>query len=125
MSNHLHQPPLDLSTFLFFVPDAAGIGLSARSLSNPKFGVPKPVTGSQPLTAVKPWVLHPGLFPPTISLRPLYPFEYNQGFRNPRGGRFAARRASLMREITEAKVCLYETELMTLFVEINEARTYG
>ena len=30
-----------------------------------KFGVPSPVTGSQPLTALNPGVLHPG-FPPVV-----------------------------------------------------------
>lgn len=37
--------------------------------SSGKFGVPSPVTGSHPGTAVKPSVLHPGFEPEVISLK--------------------------------------------------------
>ena len=75
-----------------------------RSFSSPKFGVPNPVTGSQPLMALKPSVPHPGLFPPTMSFRPLNPSAYNHGLRNPRDGSPAAMREPFRRDTTEARV---------------------
>lgn len=49
-------------------------GRSMKTFSNfSKFGDPKPVTGSHPLTASKPLVLQPGLFPVVICFVVLSP----------------------------------------------------
>lgn len=50
-----------------------------------KFGVPKPVTASHPLTVGKPVVLQPLFEPLVISVKPLPLVWYNQGLRKPRG----------------------------------------
>ena len=87
----------------FFAGSPAVEAFRAISLRSPKSGVPKPVTGSQPLVAWNPCVPHPGLFPLTMSFRPLYPWAYNHGLRNPRDGSPAAIRASFKSETTPAK----------------------
>ena len=61
------------------------------------------MTGSQPTAASNPLVLHPGLLPLVMSFK-LAGLEYNNGFKNPRGGLPALLRASFKRETTEAKV---------------------
>lgn len=57
----------------------------ANCVNSGKIGVPNPVTGSQPLVALNPSTPHPAALPLVMSVNPLYPFEYNQGFKNPRG----------------------------------------
>jgi len=47
-----------------------------------KFGVPKPVTGSHPLTAANPDVPQPGLLPAVMSLKAVG-LAYKVGFTNP------------------------------------------
>ena len=37
------------------------------------------------ILTLNPRVPHPGLSPNVTSLRPLYPLEYNKGFKKPRG----------------------------------------
>lgn len=72
-----------------------------------KFGVPRPVTGSQPFTAGNPLVLHPGLLPVVTSVSAAAPVaEYKNGLRNPSGALPAAIRRSFRSEITDAKIGL-------------------
>ena len=63
-------------------------------------GVPNPVTGSQPFVTGKPVTPQPWELPLRISVKPLYPLEYNHGFMNPRGGLPDPIRASLTSEMT-------------------------
>ena len=64
-------------------------------------GVPRPVTGSQPFAAEKPFVLQPGFVPFVMSLR-ICGFAYSTGLTKPTGDLFTARRSSLMRFKIEA-----------------------
>ena len=68
-----------------------------------KFGVPKPVNGSQPSTAWNPLVLQPGLLPFLMSLR-TSGCAYSAGLMKPTGVLPAARRSSLMRFTIDAKM---------------------
>jgi hypothetical protein len=68
-----------------------------------KFGVPRPVTGSQPGTAENPLVLHPGFVPFVISLN-IDGFAYNDGFRKPMGFFPTASLSSFKRLITAPKI---------------------
>lgn len=70
----------------FFAAPPAFIGFKTRSLGNAKFGVPRPVTWFQPLTASKPAVPHPGLLPPKSDVvqnpregSPATRYEYRSG----------------------------------------------
>lgn len=86
-----------------------------------KLGVPSPVTGSQPSVAFQcaPGIIklpgtarslcglippHPYEAPAVTSFSALNPFEYKNGFKNPRTGLPARRRASLRRPIIPANV---------------------
>ena len=71
-----------------------------------KFGVPRPVTGSQPAEAGNPFVPQPGLSPVVTSLRADAPVEYRKGLRKPKGDFPAATRRSLRRAMTLAKTGL-------------------
>ena len=71
-----------------------------------KSGVPRPVTGSQPDLAGKPFVLQPGFEPEVMSLSADAPVEYRKGLRNPSGLRPAAMRRSLSRAMMLASVGL-------------------
>lgn len=57
------------------VSEEALVGIAPRTIcrSRPKFGVPSPVTGSQPLIALNPPVPQPGLEPVVISFIPSCP----------------------------------------------------
>lgn len=68
-----------------------------------KFGVPNPVTGSHPFTAVKPLVPHPGLVPFTISFK-ISGCAYNAGFTNPTVLFPFAMRSSFMRLMIAPKI---------------------
>lgn len=65
-----------------------------------KFGVPNPVTGSQPVVAVNPGVPHPWLPPLVISFR-VHGFAYSVGLMKPTLPLPIAKRASLIRVIIE------------------------
>jgi hypothetical protein len=75
-----------------------------KSTNFPKLGVPKPVAGSHPSTALNPVLKHPGLLPPVISVIPSFPVEYSHGFKNPKTGFPCERRWSLRRAMTAATV---------------------
>ena len=70
--------------------------------STPKFGLPHPEAGSQPMLALKPqhfWSCQEFL-PSTTSRKPLpWSFWYRRGFKNPRGFLPALRRTSFSTEI--------------------------
>lgn len=67
-----------------------------------KEGVPKPVTGSHPAVAAKPFVPQPGLSPVVISLNALG-LAYRVGLMKPTGAFLAAILALLIRVIMLAK----------------------
>lgn len=69
-----------------------------------KYGVPNPVTASQPSVAGNPLVLHPAELPFVISVNALCPTEYSHGFMKPNGGRPAASNASLANPRTPAQM---------------------
>ena len=71
-----------------------------------KFGVPRPVTGSQPATAGNPFVLHPGLSPVVTSFNADAPVEYKNGLRKPSGDLPAAINWSFNSAMTLAKIGL-------------------
>jgi hypothetical protein len=62
-------------------------------------GVPNPVTGSHPFVIGKPAVPQLEAFPAVTSVNPLYPLEYNHGFKKPSGGLPQAIRSSFRREM--------------------------
>jgi hypothetical protein len=66
-------------------------------------GVPSPVTGSQPATAEKPSVPHPGFEPLLISFKALG-FAYKTGFMKPTGPLPFFIRSWLMRVMIEPNV---------------------
>jgi hypothetical protein len=68
-----------------------------------KLGVPRPVRGSQPVSAEKPSVSHPGLVPSTISFS-APGFAYSHGLRKPSGGFPAVRSWSLSSATTDANI---------------------
>lgn len=65
-----------------------------------KFGVPSPVTGSQPVVAVNPGVPHPWLPPLVISFS-VHGFAYSVGLMKPTLPLPTAKRASLIRVMIE------------------------
>jgi hypothetical protein len=66
-----------------------------------KFGVPNPVTGSHPFVTGNPSTPQLLVFPAVMSVKPLYPWPYNHGFRKPRVGLPEAMRASFTSATTE------------------------
>ena len=79
-----------------------------------KFGVPRPVTGSQPVVAGNPVVLHPGLSPVVTSFNADAPVEYKNGLRKPRGDLPAAISRSFSSAMTLAKIGLEQLVPLTV-----------
>lgn len=105
-------PPTDMWKLTVSPEDApqtpGTVALSFQSqltipCSATKFGVPRPVTGSQPVPAEKPFVPQPGLLPETISFK-AEGLAYNNGLRNPRVVPFVAKEKSLRSAMTPEKV---------------------
>lgn len=97
-------------------------GTPAAAASASKLAVPRPVTckldvsethkvaqdkihtGSQPVSAGKPFVPQPGLSPAVMSVKVDAAIPYKNGFRNPSGLLPVPMSLSLMRDITLAKM---------------------
>ena len=63
-------------------------------------------TGSHPSAAKNPSVLHPGLFPSVMSVKPIQPVAYSQGFIQPSGVEPTETSWSLSIEKMAVAVCL-------------------
>jgi len=94
-----------LSKYLYsFGPGEFYHSCKTNSFSFPKFGEPRPVTGSHPLVALNPEVPQPELFPVVISLSTPDSLEHKRGFKNPKGDLPFESRAAFKSEMILANV---------------------
>jgi len=97
------SPPKLLEKLLMEAFWGPKLAARAAAKSDANFGVPRPVTGSQPVLAAKPFVLQPVLWPRVTSLNAVG-LAYRKGFKNPSEGLPAAMSRSLIKPMTLAKV---------------------